>query len=61
MDEAESLARMCESKGQADYAKEIRGKIEQAKMARQRRLKQIDFFHPTPEMIEDAKKNGCVL
>lgn len=52
---------MCESKGQADYAKEIRGKIEQAKMARQRRLKQIDFFHPTPEMIEDAKKNGCAL
>lgn len=52
---------MCESKGQTDYATEIRGKIEQAKMARQRRLKQIDFFNPTSEMIEDAKKNGCAL
>lgn len=52
---------MCESKGQTEHAKEIRGKIKQAKMARSRRLKQVDFFHPTQEMIADAKKNGSVL
>ncbi|KAF1315693.1 hypothetical protein FI667_g15887, partial [Globisporangium splendens] len=61
VDEAEALARMCESKGQVEYAKEIRGKIEQAKVSRNRRLKQVDFFNPTEEMIEDAKKNGIGL
>lgn len=60
MSEAEALARMCESKGQTEHAKEIRAKIDQAKMARSRRLKRVDFFHPTDEMIADGKKNGCV-
>lgn len=58
MDEAEALARLCESKGQTEHAKEIRDKIEHAKMARCRRLKQVDFFNPTEKMIEDAKENG---
>lgn len=60
VNEAEALARMCESKGQTEHAKEIRAKIAEAKAARARRLKQVDFFNPTDEMIEDAKKNGCV-
>ncbi|DBA00357.1 TPA: hypothetical protein N0F65_000542 [Lagenidium giganteum] len=59
--DAEALARMCESKGHEESAKEIRDKIEQAKVARQRRLKQVDFFNPTPEMIADAEKNGIDL
>lgn len=61
VDEAEHLAILCESKGHDEYAKEIRDKIEQAKLGRQRRLKQIDFFNPSPEMIEDAKQNGIDL
>lgn len=52
---------MCESKGQTEHAKEIRGKIEQARMARSRRLKQVDFFRPTQQMIKDAKTNGYDL
>ncbi|TYZ65318.1 hypothetical protein PybrP1_004071 [[Pythium] brassicae (nom. inval.)] len=61
LNEAEALARMCESKGQLEHAKEIRAKIAEAKAARTRRLKQVDFFHPTDEMVEDAKKNGIDL
>lgn len=59
LSEAEALARMCESKGQPEHAKEIRAKIEAAKEARSRRLKRVDFFNPTDEMIADAEKSGC--
>lgn len=58
--EAERLARLCEKNGQEKHAKEIRDKIEQAKQIRQRQQKQVDFFNPTPEMIEDGKKQGYV-
>ncbi|TMW60864.1 hypothetical protein Poli38472_000906 [Pythium oligandrum] len=59
--EAEDLARMCESKGHTEYASQIRGKIEEAKLARSRRRKEVDFFNPTQQMIDDAKKQGIDL
>lgn len=59
--EAMNLARLCEAKGETKHAQEIRDKVEATKQARMRRRKEVDFFHPTPEMIEDAKKQGIDL
>ncbi|KAF0694410.1 Aste57867_14707 [Aphanomyces stellatus] len=51
--------------GNAKSAQELRGKIEQAKAAvasaRATPPPRVDFFNPTPEMIEDGKKNGIDL
>jgi hypothetical protein len=49
---------MCEAKGQIKTAQEIRDKVAAATDARSRRRKEVDFFHPTEKMIEDAKKEG---
>ncbi|KAF1775484.1 Elongated TPR repeat-containing domain [Phytophthora cactorum] len=46
------------AKGKNEYAKEIRDKIAQAQEVRSRRLKCVDFFNPTPEMIANAKESG---
>ncbi|KAF4029831.1 hypothetical protein GN244_ATG18428 [Phytophthora infestans] len=61
VEEAEALAKGFEAKGKAEYAKEIRDKIAQAQGVRNRQLKCVDFFHPTPEMITNAKENGIDL
>ncbi|KAG7388060.1 hypothetical protein PHYPSEUDO_013179 [Phytophthora pseudosyringae] len=61
VEEAEALARGLEAKGKADYAKEIREKVAQAQEVRNRRLKSVDFFNPTPEMIANAKEGGIDL
>ncbi|KAK1948596.1 Peptidyl-prolyl cis-trans isomerase D [Phytophthora citrophthora] len=61
VEEAEALARGFEAKGKAEYAKEIRDKISQAQEVRSRRLKCVDFFNPTPEMIANAKESGIDL
>jgi hypothetical protein len=58
IEDAERLAHMFERKGQKEHAAEIRQRLAQAKLAQARRLKRVDFFHPTPEMIRDAKENG---
>jgi hypothetical protein len=58
VEEAEALARGLEAKGKAEYASEIRDKIAQAQEVRSRRLKSVDFFNPTPEMIANAKDSG---
>ncbi|KAF1775477.1 Peptidyl-prolyl cis-trans isomerase, FKBP-type [Phytophthora cactorum] len=60
-EEAEALARGFEAKGKNEYAKEIRDKIAQAQEVRSRRLKCVDFFNPTPEMIANAKESGIDL
>ncbi|POM80528.1 Hypothetical protein PHPALM_1627 [Phytophthora palmivora] len=61
VEEAESLARGFEAKGKTEYAAEIRQKIAQAQEVRNRRLKCVDFFNPTPEMIANAKESGIDL
>ncbi|KAG6623343.1 HSP90 co-chaperone CPR7/Cyclophilin [Phytophthora cinnamomi] len=61
VEEAEALARGFEAKGKAEYASEIREKIAQAQDIRNRRLKCVDFFNPTPEMIKNAKESGIDL
>ncbi|GMF26270.1 unnamed protein product [Phytophthora fragariaefolia] len=58
VEEAEALARGFEAKGKTEYASEIREKIAQAQDIRNRRLKCVDFFNPTPEMIKNAKESG---
>jgi hypothetical protein len=49
---------MYEKRGQSEQAHEIRSKIKQAKAAHVRAPKRVDFYNPTPAMIEDGKKNG---
>lgn len=61
VEEAEALARGFEAKGKDEYAAEIRQKISEAQDLRNRRLKRVDFFNPTPEMIANAKENGIDL
>ncbi|KAG1699796.1 hypothetical protein DVH05_012689 [Phytophthora capsici] len=61
VEEAEALARGFEAKGKEEHAKEIRDKISQAQEVRSRRLKCVDFFNPTPEMIANAKESGIDL
>lgn len=61
VDEAEALARGFEAKGKVEFAKEIREKIAQSQETRDHRLKRVDFFNPTFDMIADAKKNGIDL
>lgn len=61
VEDAERLAHMLERKGQEQHATEIRERVEKAKEIRARQQKRVDFFHPTPEMICDAKKNGIDL
>eukprot|EP00644_Phytophthora_capsici_P006027 jgi/Phyca11/4628/fgenesh1_pm.PHYCAscaffold_2_\ len=61
VEEAEALARGFEAKGKEEQAKEIRDKISQAQEVRSRRLKCVDFFNPTPEMIANAKESGIDL
>ncbi|KAL3674023.1 hypothetical protein V7S43_001706 [Phytophthora oleae] len=61
VEEAETLARGFEAKGKAEYAKEIRDKISQAQEVRSRRLKCVDFFNPTPEMIANARESEVDL
>ncbi|RHY23659.1 hypothetical protein DYB32_009100 [Aphanomyces invadans] len=59
VDDAEMVARMYEQSGKVEEAKELRQKIDQAKAAIRARPPRVDFMNPTPEMIEDGKKNGC--
>ncbi|OWZ12904.1 hypothetical protein PHMEG_00013855 [Phytophthora megakarya] len=61
VEEAEALARGFEAKGKTEYAADIREKIAQAQEVRNRRLKCVDFFNPTPEMIASAKESGIDL
>lgn len=58
IEDAERLAHLFERKGQKEHAAEIRQRLAHAKQAQARRLKRVDFFHPTPEMIRGAKENG---
>nr|KAE8947094.1 hypothetical protein PF009_g3292 [Phytophthora fragariae] len=61
VEEAEALARGFEAKGKTEYATEIREKIAQAQDIRNRRLKCVDFFNPTAEMIKNAEESGIDL
>ncbi|KAG7395714.1 hypothetical protein PHYBOEH_003319 [Phytophthora boehmeriae] len=61
VDEAEALARNFEAKGKLEFAAEIREKIAKAQDLRNRRLNNVDFFHPTAEMIANAKESGIDL
>ncbi|RLN55068.1 hypothetical protein BBJ29_006420 [Phytophthora kernoviae] len=61
VDEAEALARNFEAKGKPEFASEIREKIAKAQDLRNRRLKSVDFFNPTAEMIANAKESGIDL
>lgn len=58
LEDANRIAHAFERKGQSEHAAEIRDRIAQATEARARRLKRVDFFHPSAEMIQNAKENG---
>ncbi|RLO09946.1 hypothetical protein DYB28_016125, partial [Aphanomyces astaci] len=58
VEDAEAIAHMYEQSGKLQEASELRQKIDQAKAATRATPPRVDFMHPTPEMIEDGKKNG---
>lgn len=52
------------SRGEYDEAKQLRKKIEIAKDQHNKNTLQpeeLDFYHPTPQMIDDAKEKGIDL
>ncbi|CCI42454.1 unnamed protein product [Albugo candida] len=57
--QAQDLARLYEHKGEHDQAETIRSTI--AKVKSERTKRRVDFLRPTPEMIEDAKRNNIDL
>ncbi|KAF0728913.1 hypothetical protein AaE_009416, partial [Aphanomyces astaci] len=61
VEDAEAIAHMYEQSGKLQEASELRQKIDQAKAATRATPPRVDFMHPTPEMIEDGKKNGIDL
>lgn len=63
MHEAKVACTLLESRGEMQQALEIKKRIAQAEKARQKYVPadKLDFLHPTPTMIEDAKKNNLDL
>ncbi|OQS05952.1 hypothetical protein THRCLA_01972 [Thraustotheca clavata] len=61
LEDAQAVVRMYEAKGDLKSAKDLQDKIDEAKAAVTRKPSYVDFYNPSPEMIQDGKKNGIDL